>query len=138
MNIRNERPVVSKRMTANMCFCRWGKCVMHRSTVRRHEWGLSTSFQWVYHPFVQRGLDPTPSHNILSRFSRSSLMATPQSTPTSQPRWDPLCFELLNLLRQRMIIAQSHIVAHATMPQKDETGKFSWVKFNPGFHSHLV
>lgn len=29
-------------------------------------------------------------------------------------------------------------MAHATIAQKDETGKFSWVEFDPEFHSHLI
>ena len=50
----------------------------------------------------------------------------------------------LNFLRRHLTVARSHIVAHATissvprMAQKDEAGTFSWVEFDPGFHSHSV
>jgi len=29
-------------------------------------------------------------------------------------------------------------VAHTTIAQKDEAGNFSWVEFDPEFHSHLI
>jgi len=70
--------------------------------------------------------------------STSNNALTPQLTPNPQPREDASSTELLNLLRQRLSIARTHIVAQTIMAQKDEEGNFSWVEFEPGFHSHLV
>jgi len=70
--------------------------------------------------------------------STSNNALTPQLTPNPQPREDPSSIELLNLLRRRLSIARTHIVAQTIMAQKDEEGNFSWVEFEPRFHSHLV
>jgi uncharacterized C2H2 Zn-finger protein len=74
------------------------------------------------------------SSNVRPRQSTSNDMLIPQPTPNSQSRKDPSSFEL-NLLRRRLTATRAHIVAQATMAQKDEKGYFSWVEFEPGFHS---
>jgi len=72
-----------------------------------------------------------------SQQSTSQDVVTPQPTPIPLPSSDPSCFELLDLLRRRLTVARLHIVARATMAQKDEEGRFTWVEFDPRFHLHL-
>ena len=68
---------------------------------------------------------------------RLQYAVDPQPPQTSSPRSEPSCFELLNRLRRRMIIARRHILAHIALALKDEAGNFSWVELDPKFRSHL-
>ena len=82
-----------------------------------------------------------PDHHISTTMqSKQAILQdveTPQTTPTSSPRSDPSCFELLNRLRRQLIVARTHIIAHTTLALKDEAGNYTWVEFEPKFRSHL-
>jgi cytochrome c5 len=62
-----------------------------------------------------------------------------QKTPTpAKDVLDLSCFELLSRLRSRLFLSRAKVVSSVTASTKDETGKISWVEFEPDYHSHLI
>jgi methionyl-tRNA synthetase len=47
-------------------------------------------------------------------------------------------FNILNTFCRCWFLSRASLVANVTSAQKAEDGKFSWVKFAPQYHSHLV
>jgi hypothetical protein len=63
----------------------------------------------------------------------------------SKPKGPPLpldanlsVFDIQNIFRCRWFLSRANLLANAISAQKAEDRKFSWVKFTPHFHSHLV
>ncbi|KAI0247490.1 hypothetical protein BJV78DRAFT_1285481 [Lactifluus subvellereus] len=58
----------------------------------------------------------------------------------SQDREDLSDFDsdILNIFRRRWFLSRDKLVANVISAQKAEDGKFSWVEFEPAYHSHLV
>jgi len=51
---------------------------------------------------------------------------------------DLSCFQILNLLRQRLFLKWSILVGHIDLATKAEDGSFLWIDLDKTFHSHLL
>jgi hypothetical protein len=47
-------------------------------------------------------------------------------------------FDILNIFHCQWFLSWQHLINSVLSAQKAEDGSFSWVKFTPQFHSHLV
>jgi hypothetical protein len=65
-------------------------------------------------------------------------MTTSPAVPDPSPDLEPSCFEILNILRSRLLLARTKLVEKIEIAQLDEQGGVSWVEFAPQYHSHLV
>ena len=50
----------------------------------------------------------------------------------------PLVFEVLNIFRCNWFLNRDHLIAKVLSAQKDDHGIFTWVEFNPLFHTLLI
>src|SRR6267142_2078937 len=47
-------------------------------------------------------------------------------------------FDILNIFRSRWFLNRDHLIANVLSAQKSDEGRYSWVDFQPPFHTHLV
>src|SRR6267142_815251 len=47
-------------------------------------------------------------------------------------------FDILNIFWTRWFLNQDHLIANVLFAQKSAEGRYSWVDFQPPFHTHLV
>ena len=47
-------------------------------------------------------------------------------------------FNVLNIFRTQWFLHRDHLIANVLSAQKDDKGHFTWVNFQPEFHTHLV
>ena len=80
-----------------------------------------------------------PNHPFFHLASSDKITIPHSPHMTTQPLSSSAsCTDFTHLLRQRLFIARQHLVTNTTMAQKDENGLFTWVEFNPIFHSQLI
>ena len=65
-------------------------------------------------------------------------MTTSPAVLDPSPDLEPSCFEILNILRSRLLLARTKLVEKIEIAQLDERGDVLWVEFAPQYHSHLV
>ena len=47
-------------------------------------------------------------------------------------------FDILNIFQTHWFLNWDHLIANTLSAQKDDEGHYSWVDFQPPFHTHLV
>ena len=47
-------------------------------------------------------------------------------------------FEILNCFHRQWFLNRDHLIAKVLSAQKDDRGNFTWVEFDPTFHTSLV
>ena len=100
---------------------------------------MSSSFQ---NPF---GLPVPPSRSIA--MEQTALQPPPQ-IPAPPPlvrasvvhlKADgPSIFKVLNIFHHNWFLNWDHLIAKVLSAQKDDRGNFTWVEFNPLFHTLLI
>src|SRR6267142_3700597 len=72
--------------------------------------------------------------------------STPASVPPVPVHTQPVVsddrelsvFDILNVFRTRWFLNRDHLIANVLSAQKSDEGRYSWVDFQPPFHTHLV
>src|SRR6267142_5862183 len=74
------------------------------------------------HPSTPTAVPPVPAHTM----------------PVVSDNHELSIFDILNIFWTRWFLHQNHLIANALFTQKDDEGHYTWVDFQPPFHTHLV
>jgi hypothetical protein len=92
-------------------------------------------------------LAPTPTPAARTAAGGAALPLSPCNVPlgvkpvgkrTIPGNSELSVFDILNISYHHWFLSVDHLRANALSAQKAKSGKISWVKFTPQFHSHLV
>src|SRR6267142_6140672 len=82
---------------------------------------------WKPSPVPSRPLTPTVVPPI-----------TVHTKPVVSDNCELSVFNILNIFRTCWFLHWDHLIANALSAQKDDEGHYTWVDFQPPFHTHLV